>query len=29
VVTSPAGTAILTNFGSEGAVLAVLACQPH
>ena len=29
VVAGPTGTAILTNFGMNGAVLTVLACQPH
>jgi hypothetical protein len=29
VITSAAGTAVITNFGANGAVLAVLACQPH
>lgn len=29
VVASPAGTAVLTNFGNGGSVLTVLACQPH
>jgi hypothetical protein len=29
VVSSPAGTAVLTNFGNGGSVLAVLACEAH
>ncbi len=29
VVTSPSGTAVLTNFGMTGSVMTVLACQTH